>query len=63
MYVFHPPLFFRLQTMQFEGDAYANVARKLIYTFSRSCKPGENPMCGEESEVWTARIHKILYLI
>lgn len=49
--------------MQFEGDAYANVARKLIYTFSRSCKPGENPMCGEESEVWTARIHKILYLI
>nr|XP_034836714.1 talin-B-like [Maniola hyperantus] len=41
-----------IQAMQFEGDAYANVAKRLIYTFSRSyCKPGGNQMPDEENKI------------
>ncbi|CAH2268426.1 jg16857 [Pararge aegeria aegeria] len=41
-----------IETMQFEGDEYANVARKLIFTFSRSyCKPSATPMADEENKI------------
>ncbi|XP_052745161.1 uncharacterized protein LOC112051754 isoform X1 [Bicyclus anynana] len=39
-----------VQKMQFEGDDYADVANKLIFTFSRSRKPGGN-MHDEENKI------------